>query len=92
MRGKKYNTYVIYFLPCYGVMKMVKKGALTNNLYVLRAEKKWTQKFVAEQLDVTRQTIHALESNKYNPSLALAFEIALLFDERIDKIFSYEKK
>lgn len=73
-------------------MYLAKKGVLTNNLYVLRAEKKWTQKFVAENLDVTRQTIHSLESNKYNPSLALAFEIALLFDKRVDEIFSYEKE
>ena len=71
---------------------MAKKGLLTNNLFVLRAEKKWTQKFVAEQLNVTRQTINALESNKYNPSLALAFEIALLFDKRIDEVFKYEKE
>ncbi|WP_257350789.1 helix-turn-helix transcriptional regulator [Pseudalkalibacillus decolorationis] len=65
---------------------------LSNNLYLLRAEKKWTQKYVAEQLNVTRQTIHSLESNKYNPSLILAFEIAQLYEKKIDDIFVYEKK
>lgn len=67
------------------------KGKLTNNLYLLRAEKRWTQKYVAKQLNVTRQTIHSLESNKYNPSLILAFETAQLFQKRIDDIFTYEK-
>ncbi|MFD2761517.1 helix-turn-helix transcriptional regulator [Lentibacillus juripiscarius] len=68
------------------------KGKLTNNLYLLRAEKRWTQKYVAEQLNVTRQTVHSLESNKYNPSLILAFEVAQLFQMRIDDIFTYEKE
>lgn len=71
---------------------MDSKGVLSNNLFLLRAEKKWTQKYVAEQLDVTRQTVHSLESNKYNPSLILAFDIAQLFEKRIDEIFIYEKK
>lgn len=68
-----------------------KKAYLSNNLFLLRAEKRWTQKYVAEKLNVTRQTIHSLESNKYNPSLILAFEISLLFGKRIDEIFSYNK-
>lgn len=68
------------------------KGVLRNNLYLLRAEKKWTQKYVAEQLGVTRQTVHSLESNKYNPSLMLAFEISRLYGKKIDDIFTYEKK
>lgn len=67
-------------------------GKLTNNLYLLRAENRWTQKYVAEQLNVTRQTIHSLESNKYNPSLILAFEVAALFQKRIDDIFTYKKE
>lgn len=65
---------------------------LSNNLYLLRAEKRWTQKYVAEQLNVTRQTIHSLEANKYNPSLMLAFEISQLYGKGIDEVFSYEKK
>ena len=68
------------------------KGELSNNLYVLRAEKRWTQKHVAEKLGVTRQTVHSLESNKYNPSLILAFEISQLYGKKVDDIFSYEKK
>jgi putative transcriptional regulator len=67
-------------------------GLLNNNLYVLRAEKRWTQVYVAEQLGVTRQTIHALEANKYNPSLKLAFEIAMLFEKSIEEIFDYSRK
>lgn len=68
-----------------------KNRELRNNLYVLRAERRWTQKYVAEQLGVTRQTIHSLEANKYNPSLKLAFDLALLFEKRIDEIFTYEE-
>ncbi|GIN73693.1 transcriptional regulator [Bacillus sp. J14TS2] len=72
----------------------MKKGTrvLSSNLFLLRAEKQWTQKYVAEQLGVTRQTIHSLEANKYNPSLMLAFEISQLYGKRIDEIFTYEKK
>lgn len=68
------------------------KGYLSNNLLLLRTEKRWTQKYVAEQVNVTRQTIHSLESNKYNPSLILAFEISHLFGKRVDEIFLYTKK
>lgn len=66
-----------------------KKGKLENNLYVLRAERRWSQKYVAEILGVSRQTIHSLESNKYNPSLMLAFQIAKLFEVEITDIFQY---
>ncbi|MFJ8528181.1 helix-turn-helix transcriptional regulator [Bacillus sp. NPDC094106] len=66
-----------------------KKGKLENNLYVLRAERRWSQKYVAEMLGVSRQTIHSLESNKYNPSLMLAFQIAKLFEVEITDIFQY---
>ena len=69
-----------------------RKGILRNNLHVLRAERKWTQKYVAEQLGVTRQTVHALEANKYNPSLILAFEISQLYGKKIEDIFTYDKK
>lgn len=68
------------------------EGILNNNLFILRAEKRWTQKYVAEQLGVTRQTVYSLESNKYNPSLKLAFEIALLFKKKIEEIFDYKRK
>lgn len=68
------------------------EGTLHNHLFILRAEKRWTQKYVAEQLGVTRQTVHSLESNKYNPSLKLAFEIALLFEKKIEEVFDYKRK
>ena len=49
-----------------------------------------TQEQLAEMLEVTRQTIHAVESGKYNPSLELAFKLARYFDTTIEEIFSYE--
>ncbi|MFC0189465.1 helix-turn-helix transcriptional regulator [Fictibacillus aquaticus] len=65
---------------------------LKNNLHVLRAEQKWTQQYVAEQLGVSRQTINSLEANKYNPSLILAFQIARLFGKEVTDIFSIEEE
>lgn len=73
-------------------MVLKEKGVLQNKLTVLRAEKKWSQKHVAELLGVSRQTIVSLENNRYNPSLKLAFEIALLFEVDINEVFHYEKK
>jgi len=49
-----------------------------------------TQEQLAEELEVTRQTIHAVESGKYNPSLELAFKLARYFDTTIEDIFRYE--
>jgi len=63
---------------------------LENTLKVLRAMKGLTQEQLAEMLEVTRQTIHAVESGKYNPSLELAFKLARYFDTTIEEIFSYE--
>lgn len=70
---------------------MVKKeqGHLQNRLNVLRAERKWSQKQVAEMLGVSRQTIVSLENNRYSPSLKLAFEIANLFDTTLHEVFQY---
>jgi putative transcriptional regulator len=62
-----------------------------NTLKVLRAVKGLTQEQLAEELEVTRQTIHAVESGKYNPSLELAFKLARYFDTTIEEIFSYEE-
>jgi putative transcriptional regulator len=64
---------------------------LDNNLKVLRAEKNITQEELANKLDVTRQTIHAVESGKYNPSLELAFKLAHYFETSIEDIFHYKK-
>ncbi len=61
---------------------------MTNRLRVLRAERNWTQADLAAQLGVSRQTINAIETEKYEPSLSLAFKIARLFELPIEKIFN----
>lgn len=60
---------------------------MDNRLRELREAKGWSQGELAEQLDVSRQTINALETGKYDPSLPLAFRIARLFESRIEEIF-----
>lgn len=60
---------------------------MKNGLRVLRAERDWTQQELAERLGVSRQTIHAIEREKYDPSLTLAFRIARLFARRIEDVF-----
>ena len=64
---------------------------MKNNLKVLRAEKDWSQADLADKLDVSRQTINAIETEKYDPSLPLAFKIAKLFGKRIEEIFTPDK-
>jgi putative transcriptional regulator len=61
-----------------------------NSLRVLRAERDWSQAELADQLGVSRQTVNALETGKYDPSLPLAFKIARLFDRMIEEIFDPE--
>jgi len=58
-----------------------------NKLRVLRAEREWSQAELAERLDVSRQTINAIETGKYDPSLPLAFKMARLFEMSIEEIF-----
>jgi putative transcriptional regulator len=58
-----------------------------NRLKVLRAERDWTQAQLAEQLDVSRQTINAIEKGKFDPSLPLAFRAARLFGLSIEEVF-----
>jgi putative transcriptional regulator len=60
---------------------------MKNRLRVLRAERNWTQARLAEELDVSRQTINSVESGKYDPSLPLAFKIARVFGTTIEEIF-----
>ena len=60
---------------------------MKNRLKVLRAERDWSQAELAERLDVSRQTINAIETDKYDPSLPLAFKIAALFGMKIEDIF-----
>ena len=63
---------------------------MKNHLKVLRAERDWSQAQLADLLDVSRQTINALETGKYDPSLPLAFKLAALFEGRIEDIFQPE--
>jgi len=65
---------------------------MKNNLKVLRAERDWSQGDLAEKLNVSRQTINAIETGKYDPSLPLAFQIAKLFGKKIEDIFTPDKK
>lgn len=60
---------------------------MDNRLRVLRAERRWSQAEVAERLNVSRQTINAIETGKYDPSLPLAFALARLFSLKIEDIF-----
>ncbi|MBV7336827.1 helix-turn-helix transcriptional regulator [Chloroflexi bacterium TSY] len=60
---------------------------MKNRLRVLRAEQRWSQADLAEKLAVSRQTINAIETGKYSPSLPLAFQIARLFEQQIEDIF-----
>jgi putative transcriptional regulator len=58
-----------------------------NRLRVLRAEREWSQAELAERLAVSRQTVNAVETGRYEPSLSLAFRIAQLFGMSIEEIF-----
>ena len=60
---------------------------MRNRLKVLRAERAWSQADLAETLGVSRQTVNAIETGKYDPSLPLAFKIASLFGTGIEQIF-----
>jgi putative transcriptional regulator len=60
---------------------------MKNHLRVLRAEREWSQADLAGQLKVSRQTVNAIETGKYDPSLPLAFAIARLFGQPIEAIF-----
>ena len=60
---------------------------MKSYLRELRAERGWSQADLAEKLDVSRQTVNAIETGKYDPSLPLAFKIADLFEMKIEEIF-----
>jgi putative transcriptional regulator len=64
---------------------------MKNRLKVLRAERSWTQAALAQQLDVSREAINAIETGRYDPSLSLAFKIARLFGEPAEAIFDDQK-
>lgn len=63
---------------------------MKNNIKVYRAIHDLTQESLAEKVGVTRQTIHAIEKGKYDPSLDLAFKLSRLFNASIEDIFLYE--
>ncbi len=64
---------------------------MKNRLKVLRAERDWSQADLAERLAVSRQSVNAIETGKYDPSLPLAFKIAALFGLPIEQIFTAEE-
>lgn len=64
---------------------------MKTRLRVLRAEREWSQADLAERLHVSRQTINAIETGKYDPSLSLAFNIAKLFAMSIESVFLPDK-
>lgn len=60
---------------------------MRNRLRELRAARRWSQADLADRLDVSRQTVYAIETGRYDPSLPLAFKIASVFGERIEDLF-----
>jgi len=60
---------------------------MENNLKILRAEKGWSQAALGNQLEISRQSVNAIETGRYDPSLPLAFKIARLFELSIEDIF-----
>lgn len=65
---------------------------MNNQLKALRQARGWSQGALADQLDVSRQTVNALETGRYDPSLPLAFRIARLFGQTIETIFQPEEQ
>jgi putative transcriptional regulator len=63
---------------------------MKNRLKVLRAERDWTQAQLAAELEVSRQTVNAIEKGKFDPSLPLAFKVARLFELSIEEVFQDE--
>lgn len=63
---------------------------MNNRLKVLRAERDWSQQDLADRLDVSRQSVNAIEKGRYDPSLPLAFKIADVFELAIEQIFFRE--
>ena len=64
---------------------------MKNRLRELRAAKEWSQSDLADKLGVSRQTVNAIETEKYDPSLPLAFKVARLFNHQIEEIFEPDK-
>ncbi len=64
---------------------------MMNRLRVLRSERDWSQQDLADRLQVSRQSVNAIETGRYDPSLPLAFRIAELFELQIEQVFSSPK-
>ncbi|MEO5921978.1 MAG: helix-turn-helix transcriptional regulator [Pseudolysinimonas sp.] len=64
---------------------------MKNHLRALRSQRNWTQADLAERVNVSRQTINAIEKEKFDPSLPVAFRIAKLFDMKIEEVFVDEQ-
>ena len=67
---------------------LARRARVINRLRGLRAERGWSQGELAERLEVSRQSVNAIETGRYDPSLPLAFRIAELFDLRIEDVFT----
>nr|WP_283938393.1 helix-turn-helix transcriptional regulator [Sphingomonas alba] len=65
-----------------------REARVNNRLKILRAERSWSQGDLADRLGVSRQSVNAIETGKYDPSLPLAFRIAELFGLAIEQVFS----
>ena len=65
---------------------------MNNRLKVLRAERDWSQQDLADRLEVSRQSVNAIEKGRYDPSLPLAFKIADIFDLTIEEIFMRDEE
>jgi putative transcriptional regulator len=65
---------------------------MKNRVRELREKHAWSQGELGERLDVSRQTVNAIETGKYDPSLPLAFKIAKLFGQRIEALFEYDEE
>ena len=65
---------------------------MKNRIKILRAELSISQDYLAQQLGVSRQTIHAIENNKYSPSLSLGMSISKLFNKTVEEVFQMEEE
>ena len=65
---------------------------MKNRLRILRAEREWSQADLAQRLEVSRQSVNAIETGKFDPSLPLAFKLARLFETTIEELFTDENE
>lgn len=85
---------MVLFLSACGASFAGSRGGpveMESRIKELRVKKNWSQSDLAEQLDVSRQTVNSIERDKYDPSLPLAFKIAAIFDLTIEDVFIPEK-